>query len=198
MRMGRSAVTRFVEFDVDAVTLARRLLGQRLVSVRDGERVAGTIVEVEAYVGVHDLASHAKRGHRSPRNESMYGPGGLLYVYFTYGMHHCANVVAGCVDDPVAVLIRGVVPTEGLDVMQRRRGPRVRERDLASGPGRLTQAFALDREDDGRDLRVDRGVMIERARSRALPARRIDCTPRIGVDYAGVWAEEPLRFVARA
>ncbi|MHC5112824.1 MAG: DNA-3-methyladenine glycosylase [Planctomycetota bacterium] len=188
---------RFGDFDRDAVTVARRLLGQRLVRMIEGRRVAGIIVEVEAYLGPEDRAAHCFGGRRTARNESMYLPGGHAYVYFVYGMHWCINVVCGRRDHPTAVLLRGLEPTEGLDEMYARRRRARRERDLCSGPARLTQALAIDRGFDGADLRIGRRLGIERIRHRALPARQIEVTPRIGVDYAGAWARRPLRFCIR-
>jgi len=110
---------------------------------------AGRIVEVEAYTA-DDPASHTFRG-RTPRNATMFGPPGVLYVYFTYGMHHCANIVTGDPDDGQAVLLRAVEPLQGIDVMRGRRGGRP-YRQLCDGPGKLCQAFGLDRSDDGTDL----------------------------------------------
>ncbi|MCA9291151.1 MAG: DNA-3-methyladenine glycosylase [Phycisphaerales bacterium] len=188
---------RFVDFAVDPVTLARRLLGQRLVRVLDGERVAGRIVEVEAYLGVSDRAAHSRGGHRSARNESMFCAGGHLYVYFTYGMHWCANVVCGAVDEPVAVLLRAVEPEEGLESMARRRPKVCRETDLCSGPARLAQAFGIDGTLDRIDLRTSNVMWIERIRRRAVSSRLVVRGPRIGVGYAGDWASRPLRFHLR-
>jgi len=110
----------------------------------------GRIVEVEAY-RQHDPASHSFRG-RTQRNAAMFAPGGHLYVYFTYGMHHCANVVTGVAGDGQAVLLRAVVPLAGLDVLRPRRPAARRDADLANGPGKLCQAFALDRSFDGGDM----------------------------------------------
>jgi DNA-3-methyladenine glycosylase len=124
----------------------------------------------------------------------MYLAGGHAYVYFVYGMHHCLNVVAGAADEGVAVLVRAIEPEEGLEIMRANR-PRVRrETDLCSGPARLTQALAIDRSLDGVDLRCSDALWVERCRDRVLPATRIDVSPRVGVDYAGEWAERLLRF----
>ncbi len=188
---------RFLDYDNDSVTVARRLLGQRLVRIVRGRRLAGTIVEVEAYLGARDRAAHTYNGRRTRRNESMYLEGGHAYVYFTYGMHHCLNVVCGGRDDGVAVLLRALEPTEGVDRMYRSRRRAGRDTDLCSGPGKLTQALALDRRHDGLDLRTSGELYIERTRQRALPARCIAVTARIGVQYSGDWADRPLRFLIK-
>ena len=188
---------RFAPYDRDPVTMARRLLGQRLVRVDRGRRLAGTIVEVEAYLGADDRAAHTCGGRRTARNESMYLPGGHAYVYFTYGMHHCLNVVCGRAGEGVAVLLRAIEPTEGLDVMLDRRRAARRDIDLCSGPAKLTQSLAIDLSLDGADLVAGRHLFIERIRRRSLPHRSIVVSPRIGVAYAGSWVDEPLRFFVR-
>lgn len=186
------------EYSARPEILARALLGCTLVRIADdGARLAGRIVETEAYCGPEDQASHARNGHRSARNETMYGPPGLAYVYFTYGMHHCMNVVCGGPGEPLAVLIRALEPTEGLDRMRVNRTggkPRkspLRERELCSGPGRLCQALCIGRDLDGLDLITDHRMWIEpRDEEPAEPV----CTPRVGVDRAGDWARAPLRW----
>jgi DNA-3-methyladenine glycosylase len=181
----------------DSVTVARALLGQRLVRILDkprGVRLAGTIVEVEAYLGIPDKAAHTCNGRRTPRNESMWGDGGHAYVYFTYGMHYCMNVVASVVDDPVAVLIRALEPTEGIERIYRHRKAARRDTDLCSGPAKLCQALHIDRKLDGCDLVTGENLFIEQTRKSPLPASRMVTGPRIGVSYADEWAHEPLRF----
>ncbi|MBI5171196.1 MAG: DNA-3-methyladenine glycosylase [Candidatus Eisenbacteria bacterium] len=134
-----------------AVTVARDLLGRVLVCDAGGARVAGRIVEVEAYRGSGDPASHAFRG-RTPRNAVMFGEPGHAYVYFTYGMHHCLNLVCESAGRPAAVLVRALEPLEGIDVMRVRRGLHDVRR-LARGPGCVARALGLTREHDGADLR---------------------------------------------
>jgi len=179
------------------VTLARALLGQRLVRIDHGRRLAGTIVEVEAYLGVIDQAAHTYNGRRTPRNEAMYGEGGTAYVYFTYGLHHCLNVVAQSQDHPEAVLLRALEPTEGLEVMRPRRAAARRDADLCSGPAKLCQALRIDRALNGMDLRSGDALFLEQTRRRALPGRQIAVGPRVGIDYAGAWRDKPLRFWVR-
>jgi DNA-3-methyladenine glycosylase len=175
----------------DPVTLARALLGQILVrKLPDGRELAGRIVEVEAYLGIEDEAAHSFGGRRTKRNESMWGEAGHAYVYFTYGMHWCVNVVADRPEVPTACLIRALEPLSGLDEMRRRRG-RDRDFDLCSGPAKLTQALGIDRALDGADLVEGSELFIVRgARARFNVVRG----PRIGVAYAREWAKKPLRF----
>ena len=176
-------------FDRPAESVAPDLLGARLVSTVDRRRTTGIIVEVEAYIGPDDPASHAAaRIGRTRRNASMFGPPGTAYVYLSYGVHWCLNVVTGAIGNPCAVLIRAVDPIEGSDVMAIRRG---RERDWTSGPGRVGQAFgithALDRHDfSSPPLRLLPGW--------PTPPGSIDVSPRVGVSRAQDW---PLRFCVR-
>lgn len=181
-------------FTQDPVTLARRLLGQRLVRTHRGRRTGGIIVETEAYLGIADRAAHTHGGRRTERNRTMWGTGGHAYVYFIYGMHCCMNVVAGHDQDPVAVLIRALQPDEGKTGMYRRRPAARRDLDLCSGPGKLCQALGIDRRLDGVDLVADDRLFVELLQQRQLPTRTITVGPRVGVDYAGEWAAKPLRF----
>ena len=136
----------------DARELAPELLNKLLVhDDPEAGRLVVRLVEVEAYAGSEDPGSHGYRG-KTPRNATMFGPPGHLYVYFTYGMHWCANVVAHRDGDASAVLLRAAVPLEGLDVMRRRRVRARRDRDLCSGPAKLTQALGITRPYDGVDL----------------------------------------------
>lgn len=178
--------------------LARDLLGRRLVRVAEqGEALVGRIVEVEAYLGFPDRAAHTFNGRRTARNQSMYLDGGHAYVYFTYGLHHCLNIVAQAPEQPTACLIRALEPIQGLETMRRHRAGkipyhRLRDRDLCSGPAKLCQAMEIDRELDGADLTADTRLYL--ADAPAVQADRILAGPRIGVAYAGEWADKPLRF----
>jgi len=188
------------DFAADAETVARRLLGCVLVRVLDdGSRLAGMVVEAEAYIGTDDRASHAYAGRRTARNQSMYGPPGTAYVYFTYGMHHCFNVACGRVDEPPAVLIRGLEPLEGLDLMGARRRTAGRgaagvldPRALCSGPAKLCQALSIDRRLDGVDLTRCPELFLERGSP--VAAADIASGPRIGLSAAGEWSLAPLRY----
>jgi len=169
----------------DPRLVAPALLGKVLVH---GPR-RGRIVEVEAYCGAIDPGSHAFRGP-TRRNATMFGPPGRLYVYFTYGMHWCANAVCGDDGEGVAVLLRAAAPIGGLDAMRAARPAARRERDLASGPAKLCQAFAIDGAFDGADLVIaDRGVTI--ADDGVAPPAAPGISPRIGLS-AG--AEHPWRW----
>jgi DNA-3-methyladenine glycosylase len=149
----------------------------------------GRIVEVEAYCGAADPGSHAFRG-MTPRNRTMFGPPGGLYVYFSYGMHWCANVVCGDEGEGVAVLLRALAPVAGVDAMRAARPRARRERDLCSGPAKLCQAFGLDGTFDAADLvRADRGVWL--ADDGTPPPAHPHQTTRIGLS-AG--AEHPWRW----
>ena len=168
--------------------VARALVGHIVVSDLGGRRTAGRIVETEAYLGPHDPACHAWGGRRTPRLEPLYGPPGIAYVYFTYGMHWCLNAVTEAVDYPAAVLIRALEPLAGLAVMRRRRGS-VPDRVLCAGPARLCQALGVTGRQDGASLQ--RGAL--RILDGKTRRDRIVVTPRIGVSRAADW---PLRFCA--
>lgn len=171
--------------------VARDLLGRRLVRLLEGERLAGRISEVEAYVGEDDLASHAAMG-LTARNRPMYGPGGLAYVYLIYGMHHCLNVVTEGEGFPAAVLIRAMEPLEGTATMQANRGGQP-QRALTNGPGKLCQALAIDRRLNSHDLTA--GVELWLERGEPAPARAIVTTPRVNVGGDQRARAIPWRFV---
>ena len=163
-----------------AAEVARDLLGRRLCRRLPGGRVlAGRIVEVEAYDGPNDRASHARAGC-TRRTAPMFEAGGIAYVYLVYGMHHCLNLVTGDAGYPAAILLRAAEsPLEGVS---------------ASGPGRLTRAFAIDRALDGAPLD---GLALWLEAGEPVPDRSVARTPRIGVDYAGAWARRRLRWLIR-
>jgi DNA-3-methyladenine glycosylase len=176
----------------NVLLVARQLLGCRLVvRAADGVRLAGRIVETEAYAGPEDKASHAYGNRRTARTETMFALGGTAYVYFIYGMYYQFNVVTGREDVPHAVLVRGLEPLEGIERMREQR-PVKRDRDLTSGPGKLCQALGLDRSFDGEDLLGER-VWLE-APERKLSPRQITSGPRIGIDYAAEYIDKPWRF----
>ncbi len=168
---------RFYRRDTPAV--ARDLLGRVLCRrLDDGGVLRGRLLEVEAYDGPNDRASHAHRGPTA-RNAPMFEAGGVAYVYLVYGMHHCLNLVTGAKGYPAAVLLRAAESPDG--------------KVSAIGPGRLTRAFRIDRALDGASL-LGPDLWLEEGEP--VPDRRVRRTPRIGVDYAGAWARERYRFVA--
>ena len=183
-------------YTLPTLRVARALLGKILVHRSRVGLTAGRIVEVEAYRGPGDHAAHSAGGRRTPRNEVMWGPAGHLYVYFTYGMHHCCNVVTRAAGEPEAVLLRALEPVTGLDLMQRRRGlsDGASEHQLCRGPGNLCRAMGIDRRLNGADLLHGPVLILDAPR---LPAGRIAPSPRIGVAYAGADAVRPWRFHVR-
>ncbi|HEY6902450.1 MAG TPA: DNA-3-methyladenine glycosylase [Puia sp.] len=174
------------------VTVARDLLGKVLVTTFDGELTSGRIVEVEAYNGVVDRASHSYGGRRTRRTEVMYGAGGTAYVYLIYGIHHLFNVVTNKKDTPHAVLVRALEPLEGIETMLRRTGKRKLDYTLTRGPGNLSKALGLLTSHTGWLLSSDE-IYIGDDGYRVRKAQ-IVATPRIGVDYAGEDKKLPYRF----
>ena len=166
------------------LSVAKSLLGKILVRRIGQTTLSGKIVEVEAYLGKKDPASHAYRG-KTRRNEVMFGEGGHLYVYFTYGMHFCANVVTGKRDFGEAVLIRAIEPLDGIELMKRNRGfTDVRHFQgvgllytLTNGPAKLCEAFGIKRQENGTNLRGDKIFLIEGE----SPKSAIGTSTRIGI-----------------
>ena len=179
----------------DTVTVARELLGCVLWRKIGRTVLAGRIVETEAYLGANDAASHARRGLRSERNASMYLGGGHAYVYFTYGMHWCLNVVTQEEDIAEAVLLRAIEPVKGIEAMRKRRPKAKRDFDLTNGPGKICMAMDIDRRLDGERLDGERLYLT--ARDVDLAESDIAVSPRIGIDNSGEAATWPLRFFIR-
>ena len=164
-------------YDRDTTVVARELLGKLLVRVDQGLKRIGKIVEVEAYLGPHDLAAHSSRG-LTERTRVMFGPPGHAYVYFIYGMYHCVNVVTEREGHASAVLLRALEPVENLD-------------GRTSGPGLLCRAMHIDRRLNGHDLLSDDFFVATAAKAEPFAIVK---RPRIGVDYARHWARRHLRF----
>jgi len=173
------------------LTVARELIGARLVRILDGEKLVGLITETEAYVGEEDLACHAKAG-RTPRTQVMYGPPGHAYVYFTYGNHWMLNVVTEREDFPAAVLIRAIQPIEGVETMFVRRNGRD-----TFGPGKLTQAMGITKSENTVDLTVaNKNLWIEAGVS--VPDSSVTIGPRVGLNTVPEpWFSMPWRFMVK-
>ena len=172
------------------LTVARDCIGKILVRRTPEGLIGGRIVECEAYRGPTDLAAHSSRG-RTKRTEAMFGPPGRAYVYLLYGVSWAFNIVVAKEGEPHAVLVRALEPTIGLELMSARRGVPTHSRLLTNGPGKLCHALGITRDDYGRDLAGDELYLLDGPRS---PIAR---SPRINVDYAGVWAARPWRFFER-
>ena len=176
----------------NVLTIAEELLGKLLITKWDGNLTSGRIVETEAYEGAIDRASHAYGGRRTSRNEPMYGKGGHAYVYLCYGIHHLFNVVTHGHDIPHAVLIRGVEPVKGINIMLQRTGKEKADHTLTRGPGNVSKALGIHTRHTGYSLTspqlflADDGFTYEKD--------KILRSPRVGVDYAGAHALWPYRF----
>lgn len=178
----------------DTATVARELLGKRVVSIVNGLRVSGVITETEAYLGEADSACHASKG-RTPRTEIMFGLGGHAYVYLCYGVHHLFNIVTGPRRTAEAVLVRALRPQENMDVMRIARKAGGNDRHLANGPGKLCQALNINKgAHNGLDLTA--GVTLWLEPCAFIEPEQISVTPRIGINYAHPKdIHAPLRFV---
>ena len=177
----------------NVVKIARKLLGKVLVTKWKGIETSGRIVEVEAYNGVIDKASHAAGGRRTNRNEVMYGEGGVSYVYLCYGIHHLFNVVTNRQETPHAILIRALEPIKGIDVMLERTGKKKLDNTLTKGPGNVSKALGISfKQHSGLSL-LSKELFIAED-DFAINKKDIVASPRIGVDYAGEDAKLPYRF----
>jgi DNA-3-methyladenine glycosylase len=176
--------------------VARNLLGKLLVSEHGAGRVVLRLTEVEAYLGVDDPACHTFGGRRTARTETMWGEAGHAYVYLVYGLHSCLNVVTVGPEHPEAVLIRGGAVEQGLDLVRSRRGAGVRSGALTDGPGKVCQALAITRTDDGVVLWAPSSRLTIRDDGFVVREVAVSRLPRVGVDYAGAAAAWPLRLVA--
>jgi DNA-3-methyladenine glycosylase len=170
------------------LTVAKACIGKLLVHRTKQGLTIGRIVETEAYRGPEDRAAHSFGGRRTARTEVMFGPPGHAYVFFVYGMHYQFNIVTTRAGAPHAVLVRAVEPVLGIEWMAKRRNLPETSRDLSNGPGKLCQALAIDKQAYGADLCGSELFLAEGPRIRSASS------PRIGIDYAGDWAQKPWRF----
>lgn len=181
-------------FERNTHLVAKDLLGKILIRRYKNQILSGRIVEVEAYVGEDDLASHASRG-RTPRTDIMFGEAGHAYVYFIYGMYFCLNIVTEANGFPAAILIRALEPTAGMNVMHRYRKTE-KLQQLTNGPGKLCQALNITKDLNGVDMTVSNEMfMVDDGFT--MPKKMITTSPRIGVDYAGAHAHLPWRYYVR-
>lgn len=176
----------------DVLQVAKELLGKILVTRWDGVITSGRIVEVEAYNGITDKASHAWDGRRTGRNEVMYADGGVSYVYLCYGIHHLFNVVTNRSGTPHAILLRGLEPLQGIATMLQRTGKKKADHSLTRGPGNLSKALGIHTLQSGISLRSSELFIADDGF--VYPTSVIASSPRIGVDYAGEDALLPYRF----
>ncbi len=160
------------------IIVAPALIGKLLVRNIEGSLVSGIINETEAYMGDIDSASHAFKG-KTPRNQVMFGEPGHAYVYFVYGLYNMLNIVVGNIGEPWVVLIREIIPVDGIGIMKKLRG---REKNLTNGPGRLCKALAVDRNLNGIDLTIADQLWVESGMD--ISKSQISSQPRIGIDYA--------------
>lgn len=176
-------------YQTDGITLAKRLLGCRLLHKTPEGVCGGVIVETEAYMGLEDDAAHSYRGRPDGRVNIQYGPGGFAYIYLIYGIHSCMNVVANREGIPEAVLIRALRPEENRELMLSRRPKAKNDRQLCSGPGRLCAALSITRAQYGLDLTGDILWIEDRREEPPITASR-----RVGVEYAKICGDKPWRF----
>lgn len=170
-------------YDNKTLTIAQQLLGCVLVRRFRGRIISGIICETEAYIGPHDLASHASRG-RTARTEVMFGPSGFWYVYLVYGMYHCLNIVTEKNEYPAAVLIRSIIPLNG-----------IAKHTKTDGPGKLCKAFYIDTSlNNKKAFGGSPKLWIEKRNYRVIK-NKIKKTPRVGIPYAGSYQSKPWRFI---
>ena len=175
------------------IQTAKELLGKILVTKWDRIETSGRIVEVEAYNGVIDKASHASGGRRTNRNEVMYGKGGVAYVYLCYGIHHLFNVVTNEQETPHAILIRALEPLKGIDTMLKRTNKKQLDHTLTKGPGNVSKALGISFKHHSGHSLLSKDLFIAEDNF-VLNKKAVASSSRIGVDYAGDDANLPYRF----
>jgi len=179
----------------DAVTTAKDLLGKIIVREINGQKIMTKIVDTEAYMGAEDKASHAYNNKKTKRTKTMFGKGGLAYIYLIYGMYHCFNVVTAVKDDPHAILIRAVEPVEGLELIKKNRNIKSSNlEDLTNGPGKLSQALKIDKSLDGCDLVKSNKLYLLDQENNDF---KVVAAPRVNIDYAEEYKDKLWRFYIR-
>lgn len=185
-------------YNRDTLAVAKDLLGKVIIHNTDSGTIEGKIVEVEAYKGPIDKAAHSFGNRRTKRNEIMFGPPGHAYVYFIYGMYYCMNVVAESINNPCAVLIRGIEPVFGIDIMAQNRYKKSKDqlskkdfKNLGNGPGKLCIALGIDKNYNGIDLC---GNILNISDPESNENFKIKSSKRINIDYAEEAIDFPWRF----
>jgi DNA-3-methyladenine glycosylase len=176
----------------DVVLIAKELIGKIIVTKFHGLITSGRIVETEAYIGLTDRASHSFGGKRTARNEHMYAPAGIAYVYICYGMHHLFNIVSNAKDIPDAVLIRAVEPMTGIDIMLKRTGKPQLDNTLTKGPGNAAKALGISKGHSGINLMKDEIYIADDGFK--ITAASVGISRRVGVESSGDAALLPYRF----
>ena len=176
----------------NVLELSKTLLGKVVVTKTNNQITSGKIVEVEAYLGAEDKASHSYNNKKTNRTQPMFDMGGIAYVYLCYGIHHLFNIVVGDADNPYAILIRSIEPIDGIDIMLKRRKFNLLKKQLTNGPGKLTKALGITTSLNAMSLTGDK-IWIENHDIK-VAKKDILSSPRIGVDYAGWDAKLPYRF----
>ena len=177
----------------DVVSIAKKLIGKRLCTNFDNKFTSGIIIETEAYAGITDKASHAFGGKLTDRTKTMYDDAGTAYVYLCYGIHHLFNIVTNKKGIPHAILIRAILPEEGIETMMKRRKKKTIDKTFSGGPGTVSKALGIQVKHSGKSL-LENEIWVEETGIK-IPKKEIIAGPRIGVDYAGEDAKLPYRFL---
>ena len=181
-----------IYLSTDILELSKSLLGKTLCTNISNQFTAGKIVEVEAYLGTKDKASHSYQNKRTSRTELMFQDGGIAYIYLCYGIHYLFNIVVAPKNNPCAILVRAIEPIKGINTMLKRRNFSLLTKGLTNGPGKLTKALGIHAKHNSVSLFGNK-IWVE-DNGRPMQEKDISSSPRIGVDYAGGDAKRPYRF----